>query len=867
MRERLLRIRYAVVSAVLTAGYLPLRESVLTRLDHESAEAPTEPNSREPLGSFETFKAGGGKFVTLVWTEKVKSIDNGIIESIKKRVVERRAVVEGNWDDREPEIHILHHGSSEDLVHHTAASKEGLFPEICFMRATISGSKHDEFRGIISDDKLGDALVSELSLRIPALTATADKGDKPPPILVITESDTRYSRAVFRQLQEKFKGKAVLFPYSYLRGLDGRSENVTTTPESTKLESNDTVALILQGWGIAEKSSGTSQFDYLRRLALRFGSGTKEWKAADVAAVGVLGSDIYDKMLVLQAVRRALPSAIFFTTDLDALYLEQESQQFTRNLVVASAESLDVSNVPPMRDSYQTVLAKKVLNLLGQSIPAPTPARVFEIALGKSIALDAPSSAGEFVLRLLSKGYVKALIFGLALINAFLVLAAVFTRKARPDEDHPKITIAPMKPLARAFVYAEVGGAFIGMIVLLYFFGSEETMLLGEPLALGVSIWPSVMIRLLAFLVAILLLRLASRSLVLKSKELRNNLHIEPTPYIQSSLAQCLAKQGVRLWRSLKQKFARLIGNLIFEKASPSPEQPFDIYLARFFGSDDPPVWWRNSRLWRLIGFSAIYFAISACLFAIWPPSVPGRGVSLLIEKVVLALGVALFIVHLIFCLDFHIGAFKFIRALRSSSYAPARGQENAKIAGMDAKSILGATSALTEIIGKTLLYPLTVLILIILSRLPNFDNWVMAPSLTLTFSAGALVLMTASLVLWLAGSNLKKEVLEKHDAAYEKKEAELAKQISEESSRPKDASAKGSVTPGVATETKAATLAKELKEVKKAFKKDKADLDAINDGVFAAWYNQPIFAAIFSAAAVFGSLSIAGPLARFFFS
>ena len=95
-------------------------------------------------------------------------------------------------------------------------------------------------------------------------------------------------------------------------------------------------------------------------------------EAADqnVVAVGILGSDIYDKMLVLQAVRPRLSSAIFFTTDLDALYLEREMQPFTRNLVVASADDLDANEsgdkptnswkLPPMRDSYQTVLVNKV---------------------------------------------------------------------------------------------------------------------------------------------------------------------------------------------------------------------------------------------------------------------------------------------------------------------------------------------------------------------------------------------------------------------------------------------------------------------------------------------------------------------------
>ena len=102
-----------------------------------------------------------------------------------------------------------------------------------------------------------------------------------------------------------------------------------------------------------------------------------------MVAVGVLGSDIYDKMLVLQAVRPALPAAVFFTTDLDALYLEREMQPFTRNLVVASADDLDVKEtrqfrlsdpwkLPPMRDSYQTVLGQRRSNIFCGTAPIRT---------------------------------------------------------------------------------------------------------------------------------------------------------------------------------------------------------------------------------------------------------------------------------------------------------------------------------------------------------------------------------------------------------------------------------------------------------------------------------------------------------------
>jgi hypothetical protein len=127
---------------------------------------------------------------------------------------------------------------------------------------------------------------------------------------------------------------------------------------------------------------------------------------------------------------------------------------------------------------------------------------------------------------------------------------------------------------------------------------------------------------------------------------------------------------------------------------------------------------------------------------------------------------------------------------------------------------MLTSLGTLTTVIGKTLLYPLTVLILIILSRLDIFDNWVMTWSLGITFALGAVVLIGASLFLWWEGAKLRRAVL-----------------------------------------------------AQTRYPAERAAVSAVNDGVFAAWYNQPIFSAILSAAAVFGSLSVAGPLTRLFFA
>ena len=768
-KERRLRIRYAIVSAILTEGYLPLHESVLSSLLDDKQKL---------VGYFETFrkagKQGNGKYeyVCVIWTPKQSTylpIAEDKLNEIKADIGKRDQV------SAQGEVRILHHGSSEDLYNYVAAPGEAPSTQsISFMRATILG-KDLEYLGmattpptspslqkITTDDILVKDLVDELSLRIPALNDTS----KMPRVVVFTESDTNYSRAIEHELDMRLTEKNMnvkLDVFSYLRALDGRSEETRAPTVSEGSKPQDVATSLLQGRAISETSFGTSQFDYLRRRAIGL--------EGNVVAVGILGSDIYDKMLVLQAVRPRLSSAIFFTTDLDALYLEREMQPFTRNLVVASADGLEANEsgdkpttswkLPPMRDSYQTVLVNEVRNILrGKDSENSGAVHIFEIAPGKSIELPPPASnAARFLLQQLAKPWLSIDIFLLALGNGFLILWAISTRE--PERG------GRMVAEARNLVGVEIALAGLGLLFLLYMLWlSHAPWLFGEPLALGVSIWPSVMIRLLAFLVAIVLLSLASYSLVVYGNPQEENL--------KNALPA-----------KMKQRFDDFIDPLFDAKA----------------------------RRWRIVKFSLGYLAVSFVLFMIWPPIVPARGgLALLIEKIVLALGVALYIIHLIFCLDLHYCALKLLHAIHSHF------QSEHKETGGDAintKQMLTSLGTLTMVIGKTLLYPLTVLILIILSRLNIFDNWVMTPSLTLTFASGALVLVGASLILWLEGARLKKIVL---------------------------------AQPSVESD-------------------EKEKLQAINDGVFCAWYNQPIFSAIFSAAAVFGSLSVAGPLTRLFFA
>lgn len=149
--------------------------------------------------------------------------------------------------------------------------------------------------------------------------------------------------------------------FTYLRGLDGvaptdtRSANLDTeAPQRGKGADQSSVNGLPAG--VSDEASGQSQLDYLRRLATTMAALRGP---PHIRAVGVISGDVYDKLLVLQALHAALPAATYFTFDLDARLLEEKNLRWTRQLIVGSSLGLSLlpdlqGDIPPFRDSYQT---------------------------------------------------------------------------------------------------------------------------------------------------------------------------------------------------------------------------------------------------------------------------------------------------------------------------------------------------------------------------------------------------------------------------------------------------------------------------------------------------------------------------------
>lgn len=153
-----------------------------------------------------------------------------------------------------------------------------------------------------------------------------------------------------------------VFRYSYLGGLDGEvpGDDAARAARAAK------VAPASQSGDVnRDRPEGTSQLDYVRALVARIhdeGEGAR--------AIGIMGTDPYDALLIIKALRPFFPHAIFFTLDLDARHLHPSEYKSTRNMVIASPFGLQLEgglqrDVPPFRSSYQTSAYFATLQAVG----------------------------------------------------------------------------------------------------------------------------------------------------------------------------------------------------------------------------------------------------------------------------------------------------------------------------------------------------------------------------------------------------------------------------------------------------------------------------------------------------------------------
>ncbi|WP_231561770.1 hypothetical protein [Nitrosococcus oceani] len=188
--------------------------------------------------------------------------------------------------------------------------------------------------------------------------------------------------------------------FSYLRGIDGQLPG-KQQPRSTKnfqptTKNNSIETITLDRKKQIERPVGRGQFDYIHRLSRQIYRLQKELQGdnKEIKAIGVLGSDVYDKLLILQALKNRFPNAIFFTTDLDARLFHPAEYEWARNLVVASSFGLQLNpqlqqDIPPFRSAYQTSLFYAALLAITHAHPGRQD--LFQRLLGPAPSSSAPT--------------------------------------------------------------------------------------------------------------------------------------------------------------------------------------------------------------------------------------------------------------------------------------------------------------------------------------------------------------------------------------------------------------------------------------------------------------------------------------------
>ncbi len=347
-------------------------------------------------------------------------------------------------------------------------------------------------------------------------------------IVLIGEKDNLYTQMLtetFRELMHdnseirKSEIRKVHF-FSYLRGLDGITSEQPSASQETKnrrSESQENKSAEIKEQ--RERPVGTSQLDYLIGLAGQIKQLDRD-SAQDggIKAIGITGTDTYDKLLILQALRPKFPGVIFFTTDLDARLFHPSEIKWTRNLIVASPFGLELSkeiqpSTPSFRDNFQTStflsarlalcakgtiedLSKDACSVINREkdnwIKHP---RLFEIGSYGAVDLSHyhdnksifPSSSIKVKEESLPYFITPKIVLASVLIVLFTaVIIFIFI----PREFHHKLILTTIIPM---------------VLILCYFLIDFYNTAGGEPISLtnGISSWPSNGIKIMASMISI----------------------------------------------------------------------------------------------------------------------------------------------------------------------------------------------------------------------------------------------------------------------------------------------------------------------------------------------------------------------------
>ena len=680
-----------------------------------------------------------------------------------------------------------------------------------------------------TDGKLAGALAHELHLR-DCCTARSEND-----VAIIAEWDTLYGRGIHQVFGKVFgrceeckprrtqNGEPTnLHHFTYFRGIDGRLPGDKSQERAQSDRDKDSGALRepLPGRaGGPVPAVGNSRIDYLRRMVEDLKRGERRWKA-----IGVVGNDVYDKILLIRVLRYYFPGTILFTTDLDARLLDPAEYPSTHNLLIASHYGLELRrelqhDISPFRSVYETsqffATLRAIWDARGLAPPTPAPeGHPRTITLNEGISKAAwdgfkpPQLIVDPAPIVFEVGRAGPFPVGFPRDSSWkpdtpqTVHPRYFQRSLWPfrPEDESWVVLAKAALLTLAVVAVLAISVLVsskpllGLVKRISLFGIVAPGVLvgfavydhyrpdGEPFRLfdGISTWPSELLRLFAGLFAVGSIVHGWQRLVKNEEEVK--------PFFdQPASTGAPASTTGGLWKTFGEGWSQL-------GFSAGPAD-WSRYLRLSRG---------ESRAKRSLTLASCYMSFSLILFLLLEkPDRPVRGsLNNWIDFLLLPLSVIATIGLLIFVADATLLCIRFVGRLSDSAsagwsdmvrrewaealgfartpapeqpahpdtpHAPATGVPADRGAALpdEVQKAIGyllgvkAIAVLTKGVGPLIYYPAVALMLMFLSRNCALDNWDWPAGLVITFTLAGAAVVACGMALRMAANRARRQALE----------------------------------------------------------------------------------------------------------
>lgn len=659
-----------------------------------------------------------------------------------------------------------------------------------YKREDCWASSYPILSTIGTDRQLLEQLQVELALRTawirPTCANPTPAANDKRHIILITEHDTLYGREFPKMVEKVFQMKEDknLHVFRYLRGIDGQVPR-QSLPAKPAERGKDDDAKKSPSASKEVPTTGQAQLDYLQRLERQISDVfLAQRDGHEVIAIGVVSTDVYDRLLVLRALRKNFPGTLFFTTDLDSEFSRPSEYATTRNLIVVSHFGLELRpdlKSPAFRESYQTATFLACRYALSgpqgavrEELTDPEqpnaikeiPALVFEIGRkgpyqltevpgsvhprrrhpgwlgGQSLALLIFVVGVLIIWACFSKSIRDVLLLPvIAVVRLFclippcswwLATAAQTNPPPKPDDGKaPPLgfwqqCVINFRTRVNRLTWPHAAGIFAGCLLLLlvmigllclshhfHFSGNEEPIDISE----GVSIWPTIYLRFLAFVLSVVLAIVIYRASVPDSGWL----------------------------------FARY-RNQKSQSMPPVKELADDLRSWGFIGS--------------VVGLALIYIILAYLMFYFMgvPPE-PLRGMyTKWIDRTVLALAVVSLMSMIFVILLTHHFFRKFILAVGKEEWQGAADQPRLKYPRKIAAEVGRITLVAdgTHMLAYMGYFPFIVLAVMILARINYFDNWTFTAPLAVIYLTNTALLVYAVLAIRKDAGRLRQEVLDR---------------------------------------------------------------------------------------------------------